>query len=158
MRRKNGECCSLTRCRLRRAPTEGRPRLVGGRNRTFTMESEGEAPDQSRVFDMTTPKDICPLCNRPVDEHLQRHGAICGGTETATEWESPGTIFPRRHLKNKMVYVQCCNRNAPLLDTVGRFETAFGGYVAEWYFKCAADKGCSINPGYKRTAHLRYFD
>ena len=84
--------------------------------------------------------------------------AICGATETKTRWRRPRRIWPRKHLKGQKVYVSCCNRNAPILDTVARFETAFDGYVAEWYFKCAPNAGCNSNPGYLRTAHLRYFD
>ena len=89
---------------------------------------------------------------------VQYSGAICGATETATPWERPQILFPRQHLKGVRVYVPCCNRNAPILETVARFETAFDGYVAEWYFQCAPDSGCNVNLGYKRTAHLRYFE
>ena len=85
-------------------------------------------------------------------------GGICGATEAATGWRKPRKLWPRKHLKGKRAYVSCCNRNAPILETEARFETAFGGYVAEWYFRCAPNMGCNLNPGYKRTAHLRYFE
>ncbi len=84
--------------------------------------------------------------------------AICGATETATEWERPRVLWPRKRLKDKKVYVPCCNRNAPIEQTVARFETAFSGYVGDWYFKCAPDAGCSVNKGYLKTRHLRFFD
>ena len=81
---------------------------------------------------------------------------ICGATETRTRWRLSRKLWLDEAYDK--VYVPCCNRNAPLHDTVSRFETAFGGYIGERYFKCAARRGCNKNPGYKRTAHLRYFE
>lgn len=81
---------------------------------------------------------------------------ICGMTETKTRWRRTVSRHPK--LRGKRVYVQCCNRNAVAEETVCRFETAYGGYVADWYFCCASRQGCNANPGYKRTAHLRYYE
>lgn len=92
-----------------------------------------------------------------VPEKYNMDGAICGNTETQTEWKSAREIWPHKHLKDERVFVPCCNRNAPILETEASFQTAFSGYVAEWYFRCAPKAGCNINPGYLRTAHLRYF-
>ena len=83
--------------------------------------------------------------------------ALCGATETATEWKPVLEQWPNEKPDDKEL-VHCCNRLAPLRDLECRFETAFEGYVAGWYFRCKSDAGCNINPGYKRTAHLRYYE
>lgn len=83
---------------------------------------------------------------------------ICGATERATPWKLSRRKWPKEIGKGHKVYVPCCNRNAPLEDTQTRWEEAYGGYACDHYFRCAPKAGCNANPGYKRTAHLRYFE
>ena len=84
-------------------------------------------------------------------------GAVCGGIdEGSTDWEPSLKRWPRRGLSK--VYVGCCNRLAPLRDTDTRWLVSFGGYVQDRHFRCRSDAGCNTNPGYKRTAHLRYYE
>lgn len=81
---------------------------------------------------------------------------LCGATEEATSWVPTMTYWKRGW--NGRVYVACCNRNSLPSETETRVESFYSGYCVERYFRCAPDKGCNKNPGYKRTAHLRYFE
>lgn len=86
---------------------------------------------------------------------------VCGRTEKWTPWilstSAIGVQLDEWRQEKVKVYVPCCNRNAPIEETVTRVETAFDGWVVERVFKCAYGKGCHANPGYLKTAHLRYF-
>ena len=82
---------------------------------------------------------------------------VCGRPEQQTRWRLAANIWPEDVGKER-VYVPCCNRLAPLEDTLAKFVVAFGGYVSDWHFKCAARRGCNKNPNYKRTAHLRRYE
>jgi hypothetical protein len=46
----------------------------------------------------------------------------------------------------------------PACEDTGRWHTAFEGYVIGWTIRCAKGFGCTVNPAFKRTAHLRWFD
>lgn len=81
---------------------------------------------------------------------------ICGGNEEQGEWERTTKLRPRGW--NGKIYVPCCNRLEYPRNTVSRWFSAYGGYVAGYETRCAPDAGCNINPGYKRTAHLRYYE
>ena len=84
-------------------------------------------------------------------------GAICGGVEDgSTDWSPSRTLFP--HRGRRKVYVGCCNRLALLRDTETRWLVSFSGYVQDRHFRCLPSAGCNVNPGYKRTAHLRYYE
>ena len=81
---------------------------------------------------------------------------ICGGNETETEWMPTNKMIKKWvGRQERRVPVHCCERWEMPRNTECRYYTAFGGYVAGHEFRCAPNKGCNANPGYKRTAHLR---
>lgn len=74
--------------------------------------------------------------------------------EAVTTWIGDDmTVRPIRATDE--VPVHCCERWVPIGDTETQWYEAFGGYDAGRRFRCAPDKGCNANAGYKRTAHLR---
>lgn len=73
-------------------------------------------------------------------------------------WVNGKAFWPRRGHTKHQVIVDCCERRVHIHETEGHLTRAFSGYVVEWQFRCAADKGCNVNPNYKRTAHLRYYE
>lgn len=93
---------------------------------------------------------------------------VCGGDEnapgrTSREHEWPGqdwalsrTRWPRQG-RGKVI-VDCCERRVMLRTTESHLSVAYGGYVADWRFRCAPGEGCTVNPNYKRTAHLRFYE
>ena len=82
-------------------------------------------------------------------------GALCGGDELRAAWKPVRAIWPDMH---QQVYVGCCNRLAPAHDTETRLLVAYGGYIVDRVFRCLPDAGCHTNPGYLRTAHLRWYE
>ena len=81
---------------------------------------------------------------------------ICGGDEEQSDWFLTTKRWPAGW--NHKVYVDCCNRFEFPRNTEGQFYSAFSGYVAGYRFRCAPNKGCNKNPGYLRTAHLRFYE
>jgi hypothetical protein len=77
-------------------------------------------------------------------------GAICGGDDETGPW--------KRTRGKGRVYVECCNRLAPMALTESQHYSAYQGYVAGRRYRCLSDAGCNVNPGYKRTAHLRWYE
>lgn len=80
---------------------------------------------------------------------------ICGGNETETSWGPTNQMIKKWPGGERWVPVHCCERWEKPRNTECRYVTAFGGYVGEHEFRCAPNRGCNKNPGYKRTAHLR---
>ena len=100
-------------------------------------------------------------------------GWICGGDITtgdliegfspemqraAKGWVLSRTFWPRRTHPEWLGIVDCCERRVHLHETEAHLSIAFEGYVADWRFRCAPDRGCSVNANYRRTAHLRYYE
>lgn len=93
-----------------------------------------------------TPESLADV-GLPVSEQLRP--AVAG-------WVSAKAWWPRRkHPKNWRVIVDCCNRRVHLHTTEAHLSIAYSGYVSDWRFRCASGQGCTVNPNYKRTAHLR---
>lgn len=82
-----------------------------------------------------------------------------------TRWEPSATIWPE-HAGERSLIVSCCNRLEvpehtetrffePVLEYADGTPTA-GAYMGGWQeHRCKDGHGCTVNPGMKRTAHLR---
>ena len=81
-----------------------------------------------------------------------------------TEWQPVLDVVP--DLADKKVVVDCCNRREladhaeirtfnPVLEYPDGEPTA-GAYMGGWSeCRCAEGHGCTVNPGMRRTTHLR---
>ena len=73
-------------------------------------------------------------------------------------WIVSRTFWPRRKHSKWLVIVDCCERRVHVHTTEAHLSIAYSGYVSNWRFRCAPDQGCNVNPNYKRTAHLRFYE